>query len=59
MVVSQLKSLRTPGLVVNVLAIRPTICGFKLSRERWIFKSDKNSQHDFIRRGSKAVDPVL
>jgi hypothetical protein len=31
--------------------------GFKPGRERWIFKGDKNPQHDFLRKGSKAVGP--
>jgi hypothetical protein len=43
------------GLMVIVVAIGPMVCGFKPGRERWIFKGDKNPQHDFPRRGSKTV----
>jgi hypothetical protein len=28
------------------------------ARGRWIFKGDKNPQHTFLRRGSKAVGPM-
>jgi hypothetical protein len=31
------------------------VCRFSPGRERWIFKGDKNPQHAFLRRGSKAV----
>jgi hypothetical protein len=34
------------GLVVSVLATGPKV--------RWIFKGDKNPEHHFLRRGSKA-----
>jgi hypothetical protein len=46
-------ALRDP--VVSVLVIGPKVRGFKPGREQWIFKGDKNLQHDFLRRGSKAV----
>jgi hypothetical protein len=41
--------------MVSVLAIGPTVRGFKPGRERWIFKGNKSPQHDFLCRGSKAV----
>jgi hypothetical protein len=46
------------GLVVSVLAIEPKVRGFKPDRGRWIFKGDKNTQHAFLQRGSKAVGPL-
>jgi hypothetical protein len=42
------------GLVVSVLATGPKVRGFDPDRGRWIFKSDKNPEHHFLRRGSKA-----
>jgi hypothetical protein len=42
-------------MVVGVLAIGPKFCGFKPGRGECIFKDDKNQQHPFLRRGSKAV----
>jgi hypothetical protein len=47
------------GLVVSVLITRHKIGGFKPGRGRWIFKGNKNPQHDFLRRGSKAVYHML
>jgi hypothetical protein len=41
------------GLVVSVLATGPKVRGF--DPNRWIFKGDKNPEHHFLRRGSKAV----
>jgi hypothetical protein len=41
--------------VARVLAVRPKVRVFKLSRKRWTFKRDRNPQHVFLRRGSKAV----
>jgi hypothetical protein len=41
-----------------VLVSGPEVGGFKPWRRRWIFKGDKNPQHDFLRRGSKAVGPT-
>ena len=32
--------------------------GFKPGRGRWIFLERKNPKHDFLRKESKAVDPV-
>jgi hypothetical protein len=46
------------GLVVSVLAIGPKVRGFDPDRGRWIFKGDKNQEHHFLRRGSKAVGPM-
>jgi hypothetical protein len=44
--------------VVSVLATGPKVRGFDPDRSRWIFKGDKNSEHHFLRRGSKAVGPI-
>jgi hypothetical protein len=46
------------GLVVSVLATGPKDRGFDPDRGRWIFKGDKNPEHHFLRRGSKAVGPM-
>jgi hypothetical protein len=46
------------GLVVTMLATGPKVCGFKPD-QRWIFKGDKNLQHDLLQRGSKAIGPML
>jgi hypothetical protein len=46
------------GLVVSVLATGPKVRGFDPDRGRWIFKGDKNPEHHFLRRGSKAVGPM-
>jgi hypothetical protein len=46
------------GLVVSVLATEPKVRGFDTDRGRWIFKGDKNPEHHFLRRGSKAVGPM-
>jgi hypothetical protein len=43
------------GVMVSVLTIGPKILGFKPGRGRWILKSDKTPQHDFLRMESKAV----
>jgi hypothetical protein len=43
------------GLVFSVLATGPKVRGFDPDRGRWIFKGDKNPEHRFLRRGSKAV----
>jgi hypothetical protein len=43
------------GLVVSVLATGPKVRGIDPDRGRWIFKGDKNPEHHFLRRGSKAV----
>jgi hypothetical protein len=46
------------GLVVSVLATGPKVRGFDPDRGRWISKGDKNPEHHFLRRGSKAVGPM-
>jgi hypothetical protein len=46
------------GLVVSVLATGPKVRGFDPDRGRWILKGDKNPEHHFLRRGSKAVSPM-
>jgi hypothetical protein len=43
------------GLVVSVLATGPEVRGFDPDRGWWIFKGDKNPEHHFLRRESKAV----
>ena len=43
------------GLGVRVLAFSTQIRGIKPGRSRRIFKGEKNPQHAFLRRGSKAV----
>jgi hypothetical protein len=42
----------------SVLAFSIQVRGFKPGRSRRIFKGEKNSQHAFLRRGSKAVGPM-
>jgi hypothetical protein len=49
---------RLDGVMVVMLATGHKARGFKPGRGRWIFKGDKNPQHEFLRRGSKAVDPM-
>jgi hypothetical protein len=44
------------AVMVSVLAIGLEACGFQPGRGRWIFKDDKNPQHDFLWR-SKPVCP--
>jgi hypothetical protein len=44
--------------MVIVLAIAPKVHGFKSGQCQWIFKGDKIPYHDFLRRGSIAVDPM-
>jgi hypothetical protein len=46
------------GVMVIMLATGTKVCGFKPSPEQWIFKGDKNPQHDFLWRGCKAVSPM-
>jgi hypothetical protein len=41
-----------------MLAIGLKVRGFIPSQGRWIFKGNKNPQHDFLWRGSKAVGPM-
>jgi len=42
----------------SVLAFGTQVRGFKPDRSRRIFKGEKNRQHAFLRRGSKAVCPM-
>ena len=42
----------------SVLAFSTQGRGFKPGRSRRIFKDEKNPQHTFLRRGSKAVGPM-
>jgi hypothetical protein len=44
--------------VVSVIATGPKVRWFDPDRGRWIFKGDKNPEHHFLRRGSKAVGPM-
>jgi hypothetical protein len=44
--------------VVSMLATGPKVRGFDPDRGRWIFNGDKNPEHHFLRRGSKAVGPM-
>jgi hypothetical protein len=46
------------GLVVSVFATGPNVRRLKPGRGRWIFKGDKNLQHDFLWRVSKAIGPM-
>jgi hypothetical protein len=45
------------GLMIIVLVIGPKGRGFRLGRGRWIFKGDRNPQHDFLRREVKPSVP--
>jgi hypothetical protein len=47
------------GVMVIVHAIGPRVRGFKLDRERCIFKGAKNPEGDFLLRGSEARFLVL
>jgi hypothetical protein len=49
------------GLVVIMLSTGPKVHRFKpnLAEDNGFFKGDKNLQHDFLSRGSKAVSPML
>jgi hypothetical protein len=47
------------GLVVSMLASGTRVHGFKPGRSLRIFFGRKNPQHAFLRKGSKAVGPVL
>jgi hypothetical protein len=44
--------------MVSGLAIGHQVRGFKPSRVLKISKDDKNQQHDFLRRRSKAIGPM-
>ena len=43
---------------LSVLAFGTQVRGFKPGRSHRIFKGEKNPQHAFLRRGSKAVCPM-
>jgi hypothetical protein len=43
------------GLIVSMLAIKPKFRELKPGLRTMDFKVDKNPQHAFLRRGSKAV----
>jgi hypothetical protein len=45
------KGIEGVALVVSVLATGPKGCGFKTRLRRWIFKGDKNPQHNFLSDG--------
>jgi hypothetical protein len=47
------------GVMVTVLVIGPKVRGSVPGRELWIIKGDQNQEHDFHRRRSKAVGPML
>jgi hypothetical protein len=44
--------------MVCVLAIKPKVRGFKSGRRDGFLRAIKNPQHAFLRKGSKAVDPM-
>ena len=46
------------GPVVIILSSGSEVRGFVPSRGRWIFSERKNPEYDFLRKWSKAVDPV-
>jgi hypothetical protein len=46
------------GVMVSVLAIGPKVRRFRPSQVDGFFKGDKNPQHAFLQRGSKAVGPM-
>jgi hypothetical protein len=46
------------GLVVSVFATGPKVRGFDPDRGRWTYEGDRNPEHHFLRRGSKAVSPM-
>jgi hypothetical protein len=46
------------GPVFSVLTIGPKVRGFKPGRWRWISNGDKNLQHAFFQKWSKAVVPM-
>ena len=47
------------GPMVILLATGSEVCGFKPGWGRWIFSERKNPEYDFLRKGSKAMGPVL
>ena len=44
--------------VVIILASGSEVRRFNPGRGRWIFSERKNSEYDFLRKGSKAVSPM-
>ena len=46
------------GSVVIILASGSQVPGFDPGRGRWISSERKNAEYDFLRKGSKAMDPV-
>ena len=44
--------------MVIILATGSKVRGYKPGGGRWIFSERKNPEYDFLRKGSKAVDPV-
>jgi hypothetical protein len=46
------------GLVISMLASGTRVRGFKPGQSRRIFSGEKNPQHTFLRKGSKAVCPM-
>jgi hypothetical protein len=47
------------GLVVAYLPLDPRSTGSKSDEGNGLFKNDKDSQHNFLQRGSKAISPML
>ena len=47
------------GPVVIILSSGSEIRGFNHGQGRWIFSERKNPECDFLRKGSKAVGPVI
>jgi hypothetical protein len=46
-------------LILSVIAIGSKVRGFIPGQEQLIFKGDKNLRYAFLRRGSKAVGPLV
>ena len=46
------------GLGVIILASGSEFRGFDPDRGRWIFSERKNSEYDFLQKGSKAAGPM-
>ena len=47
------------GLGFITLASESEVRGFDPGRGGWIFSERKNSEYDFLRKGSKVVGPML
>jgi hypothetical protein len=58
LLVMEFRSSGFSGLVVSMLASGTRVRGFKPGRSRRIFSCEKNPQHAFLRKGSKAVCPM-